>query len=71
MRPMNTYDLVEDQDIYIEIGKQVSAQLVFVWKGDDRATGTTLEIDSFEVNGAIRMITYTASIVTAGLLYLM
>ena len=44
MRPVNTYDLEEDQDIAIEPGHPVSAQLVFKWKGDQRAKGTTIEL---------------------------
>jgi hypothetical protein len=71
MRPLNTYDLEEDQDIYIELGKQVSAQLLFTWKGEERVTGTTLEIDDMGLNkGAHRVITALASIATASLLYL-
>jgi hypothetical protein len=55
--------------VYIQLGKQVSAQLQFIWKGGERNTGTTLEIESMN-NGAYRVIAFAASIATAGLLYM-
>lgn len=70
MRPLNTYDLEEDQDIYINLGKHVSAQLLFTWKGEERVTGTTLEIDDMGTDAAYRVITGVVSIATASLLYL-
>ena len=42
-----------------------------MWKGEERVTGTTLEIESMGADGARRMIAYAASIATAGLLYIM
>lgn len=73
MRPLNTYDLEEDQDIYIKLGMHVSAQLLFVWKDEERVTGTTLEIDEMDLTkkGAYRVITAVASIASASLLYIL
>ena len=52
MRPMNTFDLAE-QDVYIELGKALSSQIIFKWPGDERTTGYSFLVAEIDKAAAL------------------
>ena len=63
MRPFGTDDTSEE-DIQLERGSNVAAQVRMKWPGEDRATYTTIELPDIDNSSASRLTTIALGLIS-------